>query len=75
MIDDDIYTKIKLMIEKKLKSDEKFTFDEIYNLLLDENDGEISNNINDKDKLNKINEVIRVLIGENIDTIYKQIYR
>lgn len=75
MIDTDIYNKIKLMIEKKLKLNEIFTYDEIYGFFLDEKDGEITKNITDKEKLVKINEVIRILIGENINTIYKQIYK
>jgi hypothetical protein len=51
MIDTDIYNKIKLMIEKKLKSNEIFTYDEIYGFFLDEKDGEITKNITDKEKL------------------------
>jgi hypothetical protein len=72
---DIIIDKIKLLINKKNSENSLIEYDDVYKILLDNNEGIIPKNINDVNKLKEINETIKALMSENINLVYKQIYK
>ena len=69
-----ILEKIKALIEKKISNEDTITYEDVNEILLDENNGEIPKNINNIKNLNEINNIIKALMNENINIVYNQIY-
>lgn len=73
--EDRLYDKVKLLISKKIESSKEITYDEVFELLFDKDNGEINKSIRGVKELESVNNAIKALMGEDINIIYKQIYK
>ena len=71
MSDIELKEKIKILLDNK----KYIEYNDIYKILLDEKEGVINNYINDINQLKKINNIIKILIKDDIEEIYNEIYK
>lgn len=69
-----VLDRAKALIDKKLNDRVPIEYNDVYEILLDDTNGEITKNINNVNNLKQINEDIKALMDENINIVYKQIY-